>query len=124
MNNDGTTKTSHLTLEQFQYHTFSSGSTIGKDYKSFSTKYRNRLKKIFPDCTIVFSNNHYCFSGFISKNEKHVYFSISDVRYFKNAWFKNILIRTAKHTKDYTGGSNCYSHFDNIRSKVLRLLSL
>ena len=38
-------------------------------------------------------------SGFLSKNGKVVYISLND-------GMKDILYRTAEHTKDYTGGSN------------------
>lgn len=38
-------------------------------------------------------------SGFFSKNGKVVYISFND-------GMKDILFRTAEHTKDYTGGSN------------------
>ena len=56
---------------------------------------------------IKFNQGHYYFSGFAEKNYKIIYFSISDVRHFPND--NSVLIRTAKHTKDWTGGSNNYA---------------
>ena len=59
---------------------------------------------------IKFSNGPYYFSGFATKNNKVIYFSISDVRHFPpTGGDADLLIRTAKDYKDYTGGSNNYS---------------
>jgi hypothetical protein len=49
------------------------------------------------------------------------YASISDVRFFKNSWFDNVLIRTAKSKVDYTGGSNNYCKLEEINDYLLRL---
>jgi len=46
-------------------------------------------------------------SGFIEKNGKYVYLSISD-----SGLGKPILFRTAKNEKDYTGGSNNFANLD------------
>ena len=46
--------------------------------------------------------NHFDMSGFFKKGEQWWYFSIGDVRWYKDT----MLIRTAKGPKDYTGGSN------------------
>jgi len=48
------------------------------------------------------------------QDEKWVYFSISDVRFFKDQWYNNVLIRTAKHENDFTGGSNRSTTFSQI----------
>ena len=47
------------------------------------------------------------------QNNGHYYISISDVRHFK---VDNILIRTAKDYRDFTGGTN---HYINIESGML-----
>ena len=51
------------------------------------------------------NNGHYYISGFFKVGEQPFYISISDVRHFT---INNILIRTAKDYKDFTGGSNHY----------------
>ena len=53
------------------------------------------------------SGHFYC-SGFLKNvhTGKFAYFSISDVRHFSDSWVDNILLRTASHEKDYTGGRN------------------
>ena len=70
---------------------------------------RKALKQAdFTD--IKFSNGHYYFSGFATKNEKVIYFSISDVRHFPE---DKVLIRTAKDYRDFTGGGNTYARLEN-----------
>ena len=62
---------------------------------------------------IKISNGYYYFSGFATKNNKVIYFSISDVRHFPpTGGGADLLIRTAKDYKDYTGGSNNFTGLD------------
>lgn len=50
--------------------------------------------------------NHFDMSGFFkAPNGQLWYFSIGDLRGFK----ENMLIRTAKHNRDFTGGMNQYA---------------
>ena len=128
-------------LKKYLGYEFSSGSYTGEDYKSFQTKYINYLKAICREnhwqlvnvgrnhyCFSAFilvnvGRNHYCFSAFIKSAEnKCVYISISDVRYFTNEWFSHILIRTAKDEQDYRGGFNHYTTLENLDSKAAELL--
>ena len=83
------------------------GST--KSYSKEKSIVKKALKQAdFTD--IKFSNGYYYFSGFATKNNKVIYFSISDVRHFSpTGGGADLLIRTAKDYKDYTGGSNNYS---------------
>ena len=101
------------------------GSVVSDDYKSFQTKYRNYLKKVCKENgyeLVSFNPSHYEFSCFIKGNDKFVYISISDVRYFKNQWYNHILIRSAKHEKDYTGGFNQYTSLQLLESKIKSML--
>lgn len=67
--------------------------------------------------------NHYCFSAFIkSAQNKCVYISISDVRYFSNEWYNSILIRAAKDEQDYRGGFNHYTTLEHLDIKAAELL--
>ena len=92
-------------LKKYLGYEFSSGSYTGEDYKSFQTKYINYLKAICRKNhwqLVNVGRNHYCFSAFIKSAEnKCVYLSIPDVRYFPNEWYGCILIRTAKDEQDY-----------------------
>ena len=112
-------------LKLFEDWEFSSGGTTGEDFKAFSHLYHKWVSQNLPEGAKLekFSSGHYDLSGFIEKDGKYVYFSISDVRHFPGDWYKNILIRTAKSNKDYTGGSNGYTTMVKFRDDVARLFT-
>ena len=114
-------------LKQYINYEFSTGCYTGNDYKTFQTKYINYLKTICKEnnwSLIKVNKNHYCFSAFIKggTENKYVYISISDVRYFNNDWYNHILIRTAKNEVDYKGGFNHYTTLDKLEGKICELL--
>ena len=115
------------TLKQYINYEFSTGCYTGNDYKTFQTKYINYLKTICKEnnwSLIKVNKNHYCFSAFIKggTENKCVYISISDVRYFNNDWYNYILVRTAKNEVDYKGGFNHYTTLDKLEYKICELL--
>lgn len=113
-------------LEKYIDYEFSSGCYTGDDYKSFQTKYINYLRSICKQNhwqLVNVGRNHYCFSVFIKSAEnKCVYISISDVRFFTNEWYSNILIRTAKNEQDYHGGFNHRTTLKELEMKAMELL--
>lgn len=113
-------------LEKYIDYEFSSGCYTGDDYKSFQTKYINYLRSICKQNhwqLVNVGRNHYCFSAFIKSAEnKCVYISISDVRFFTNEWYSNILIRTAKNEQDYRGGFNHRTTLKELEMKAMELL--
>ena len=114
-------------LKQYVNYEFSTGCYTGNDYKTFQTKYINYLRKICKEnnwSLIKINKNHYCFSAFIKggTENKYVYISISDVRYFNNDWYNHILVRTAKNEVDYKGGFNHYTTLDKLECKICELL--
>ena len=113
-------------LKKYVGYEFSSGCYTGDDYKSFQTKYINFLKAMCRNNhwqLVNVGRNHYCFSAFIKSAEnKCVYVSISDVRYFSNEWYNHILIRTAKDEQDYRGGFNNYTTLDDLEGAAADLL--
>lgn len=113
-------------LEKYIDYEFSSGCYTGDDYKSFQTKYINFLRSICKQNhwqLVNVGRNHYCFSAFIKSAEnKCVYVSISDVRFFTNEWYNNILIRTAKNEQDYHGGFNHRTTLKELEMKAMELL--
>ena len=113
-------------LEKYMDYEFSSGCYTGDDYKSFQTKYINFLRSICKQNhwqLVNVGRNHYCFSAFIKSAEnKCVYVSISDVRFFTNEWYNNILIRTAKNEQDYHGGFNHRTTLKELEMKAMELL--
>lgn len=113
-------------LEKYIGYEFSSGCYTGDDNKSFQTKYINFLRSICKQNhwqLVNVGRNHYCFSAFIKSAEnKCVYVSISDVRFFTNEWYNNILIRTAKNEQDYHGGFNHRTTLKELEMKAMELL--
>ena len=113
-------------LEKYIDYEFSSGCYTGDDYKSFQTKYINFLRSMCKQNhwqLVNVGRNHYCFSAFIKSAEnKCVYVSISDVRFFTNEWYNNILIRTAKNEQDYHGGFNHRTTLKELEIKAMELL--
>lgn len=114
-------------LEKYVNYEFSSGCYTGDDYKSFQTKYINYLKSVCKNNhwrLVNVGKNHYCFSAFIKSAEnKCVYISISDVRYFSNEWYDHILIRTAENETDYRGGFNNYTTLSDLEGTAAELLN-
>lgn len=113
-------------LEKYIDYEFSSGCYTGDDYKSFQTKYINFLRSICKQNhwqLVNVGRNHYCFSAFIKSAEnKCIYVSISDVRFFTNEWYSNILIRKAKNEQDYRGGFNHRTTLKELEMKAMELL--
>ena len=111
-------------LDSFNHWQFSSGPTTGEDFKVFARLFKKRLKSQLPiEATLVNWNcGHYYLSGFVQKDGKFAYFSISDVRGFPGAWRKAILIRTAKSDTDYTGGPNGYTNLEDFGRRINKLL--
>ena len=109
-------------LEKYLKYEFSTGWTTGEDYKIFEKKYINYLKSIVTkykwEITKI-NKNHYEFSLFIKdENNKYIYLSIGDVRYFKNNWYYKILIRKAKGDNDYHGEKNEYCNLIDLPIKL------
>lgn len=108
-------------LQKYLDYEFSSGCYTGDDYKTFQTKYINYLRSLCRQQNWELVNvgrNHYEFSAFIKNQNNYVYFSISDVRFFRNEWYNKILIRTAENEKDYHGGHNNYATLPNLTNAV------
>lgn len=86
-----------------------------KESSKYYSSQKKSIKKILKNLgatEIKISNGYYYFSGFATFGEKIIYFSISDVR---NNFKVNIdiMIRTAKDYKDYTGGINNHCNLED-----------
>ena len=112
------------TLQPFVGYQFSSGGYIGEDFTSFNTKFKNVIKKLLPSGYKLYSWNrgHYDCSAVIQDDEgRFIYMSIGDVRHWPNEWVENILIRTMKHDKDWTGGTNHRTDLMNFTNAIQKL---
>ena len=112
-------------IEKWLNYSFSSGVTTGEDFNIFFREIKKFIKKNLPSEIelVKMDKNHYYFSGFLKnkKNGKYIYFSVSDVRFFKDDWYYNVLVRTAKDENDYTGGCNNYCKITELGEKALQL---
>lgn len=113
-------------LQKYYGHIFDDyGGTTSPDYKEFESKYIRYLKRLCKknEWTFIQANkNHYLFSAVILRNDgQHVYISISDVRYFRNSWHNNILVRTMAHAKDWHGGANYHYSLDELENGIAKV---
>lgn len=112
-------------MERWIGYNFESSSGLTEEFATFAKEFKKELTKQLPDnCEIVnWSRGHFEVSCFIKNNTsgRFAYLSTSDVRYFSDSWYEDILIRTAKHEKDYTGGSNDSSDWKNLKKNLERL---
>lgn len=113
-------------LQKYLNHTFEDwGGITSEDYKKFERRYINYLKRMCKKNGWLFvkaNKNHYEFSAVIQRNDgQHIYISISDVRYWRNAWYTNILVRTMKHATDWTGGRNNYCMLDELENLITKI---
>ena len=112
------------TLQPFVNYVFSSDIYIRNDFISFNAKYRNAIKKLLPNGYEIHEwiRGHYYCSAVIKDAEgRFIYMSIGDVRLFPNEWAENILIRTMKHDKDWTGGTNHRTDLMNFTKDIQKL---
>lgn len=112
-------------MEKWLGYDFESSSSLTPEFAQFAKEFKKELAKQLPDnCEIVnWSRGHFEVSCFIKNNTsgRFAYLSTSDVRHFSDSWYEDILIRTAKHDKDYTGGSNDSSDWKNLKKNLERL---
>ena len=83
-------------------------------YKIFKKEFTKILKD--KGCTdIQIGKGHFYVSGFFTSGTGQIwYFSCQDFRDPP----KNLMYRTAKHYKDYTGGSNQWAALDNLEREL------
>lgn len=91
-----------------------------------STKLRNQILALNPEAVVTLKNvrvNGALFgcNGFVSTPDgsKHVYVCTD---HNHGLSYDKALYRTAKHTKDYTGGSNNFSKYASLAESVVDLL--
>lgn len=101
-------KVSQLLNQGYDY--FGSGGVNSEEfinfYELFCNSFHRELKRIGA-FDFVFSKNHFSLNGFFKLKEQVYYFSLSDVR-TQYGRPEDLLIRTAKNYRDFTGGANKY----------------
>lgn len=95
-------------------------------FDQFVRDFRSHMKaegKRLGLTVLPFKANWFITSGFVlnEKSGKMAYWSISDVRYFKDEWYNHVLYRTAENEKDYTGGSNHFCELPDLMESIMDL---
>ena len=113
-------------IERWLGYDFESSCSLTPEFAEFRRDIKKHIKKsIGPELELImpFGSLHFAFSGFIKnkKTGKLVYFSSDDVRGGRDGWYNNLLIRTAEHEKDYTGGSNDWVRLPDIKDKTSKM---
>lgn len=97
-----------------------------ENFRGFTLKFNRDLKYVLQKLDgfeeLRTSKGHYYLSGFFRVKGQWFYYNLSDVRY----WTRDIklLVRTADHPKDYTGGQNNYVKFYNTEDMLHKLQQL
>lgn len=113
-------------LEDWKQIQFLSSTGKTPEFTAFCRMYRARLSKEAKAKglkIVSWSNGHFQCSAFFKNTQtgKLAYLSTSDVRHFPNEWANNILVRTAEHEKDYTGGTNRSATLETIGQMLSEL---
>jgi len=98
-----------------------------RDFKRFSRDFKKFVERNLPPKAelVDYMRGFYYASGFIERDGKFVYFSISDVRhFFPQRWSTVILVRTAKDSHDCKGGPNNFADLAGFEPLVDRLLNI
>lgn len=118
----------HKSLERWIGYRFSSGPTTGSDYNQFERTMRTDLRRQAKALGLelhTFYKSHYEFTAVLRnpENNKFIYVSIPDVRYWPEQWSVHVLYRRMQHDQDWTGGGNHYGTWERIGQMALELSS-
>jgi hypothetical protein len=95
---------------------------VSREVVAMFKKYLTKMFSFDKEVVVTVSKGGYCdVSGFISRRDRHVYFSVSDFRHWKSV-LNDMLVRTATSTRDFTGGRNQYTTIDNFQEEVYLML--
>ena len=109
-------------LETWKGYVFETSSGKTPEWTTFSRQLRMYLKRtLTPEFEVVnYMRGHFYFSAFVRHlgTGQLLYLSCSDVRFFRDGWYNNVLVRTAENERDFTGGRNTYTNLANLKSHL------
>lgn len=116
----------HNSLKKWIGHRFSSGPETGDDYERFQRDMRTDLRRQAKASGLefhAFNKGHYGFSAVLRnpENNRFIYVSIPDVRYWQDQWSNHVLYRTMEHERDWTGGGNHLGNWEEIGQAAMEL---
>ena len=79
--------------------------------------------KIFGGSNIKLKTGYYYQYGFFTKNNQLYYINSGDTRMCRPDGQLNIMYRTAKHDKDWTGGANQWDFLKALNDKGYRVVT-
>lgn len=90
-----------------------------RDFRSYMKAEGKRLG-LTP---LPFKANWFSISGFLlnEKSGKMAYWSILDVRYFKDEWYNHVLYRIVENEKDYIGVGNRFCELPDLMESIMDL---
>ena len=107
------------------------GCSVSKEFKQFQGAMKREVKRLAEaqGATLTsWSNGHYDMTGVLERNGLYVYFHYSNIDRTKvvltrknSSWLGCTLMRTMKHAKDWTGGSNNHVEFEQFTETMERL---
>ena len=111
---------------------FESSSGLTEEFRDFYNVFKREFRKELRSVgatEIKLSRGHFFVSGFFTVNEQVYYFSLGDVRgmeyaltNFPDSCSSQLMYRTAKDYKDYTGGGNQWISIKSGMAKEMRLV--
>lgn len=103
---------------------FISTSGKSKQCSQFGADFKKALQNdLGTDYDITLNIGHFYISGFVNKigTDKFVYFSVEDLR-DSDKGFENVLFRSAKNSRDFSGGFNNYCKLYELNREIERML--
>jgi hypothetical protein len=102
---------------------FESSTVCTDEFAAFAKGFKKCIKDSLPEGAelVDFSRGHFYVSGFVKYRCSYMYFSTSDVRFFRDEWYNHLLVRTAKYERDFTGGFNQYITLPEFKEAVEKL---
>lgn len=105
------------------------GCTVSREYRTFQNAFHRAMAAIAENIgakVVAKNNGHYDMSGFIERDGKFVYYSYSVIGYRTKVMLDDsraMYVRTAKGTRDFTGGYNNFVGFTDCERTIDRLLN-
>lgn len=102
------------------------GSVISKEYNDFQNAQGRLFRKIAKEIgakLVSYHKMHYDESAMFERNGKFVYiYRTNNLSNRSRPVFHHILIRTARHAEDWTGGPNDYVNWSGLVNKLDKML--
>jgi len=108
-----------LNTKKYVGKRFSGGAYIDSQFNEFFIDFKKDIKNMMKDTDWGISKwikGHYFVSGFAynKRYKEYAYFSVSDVRFFQDEWYNDVLVRRVKDGEDFIGGMNTYSPLSSL----------